>query len=318
MTGPPESIPTHPSDSSIFNEMERKPKTIYQLDTPFTVLEWYFLYVHHSAQKLTPAGPESRKMIKSLYLSFSASIPPHHTAIKDKSNSILSTLSPIGHHRASIVKSKGKRSRKRKRQEAREKAARTNSEEDSNAGSPLPEIQRHAVVGLNNILRHLQSLSQASKAKKRGAEDVLETSGQSGNKDAQPRPFAAIFALSPTPGNPSIITTHLPTMIHTSSLNFPTLPPTRLIPLSQRQADQLKSILSLARASHVGILDSAPGAEPLIAVIRENVPVMKVGWLDEVEKREYLETKINAIETYVGVSRKEMREKEEKNGVEKH
>lgn len=235
-----------------------------------------------------------------------------------------STLSPIGHHRSNLVISKGKRSQKRKRREAKEKALlRTDddSSENSTGPPPPPEIQKRLVVGLNSILRHLQSLSQASKSKQPHAGAVLGTSSdpaaeEPGDKDAQPQPFAAIFALSPTPGNPNILTAHLPTMIHTSSLNFPSLPPTRLIPLSQPQALQLKSVLSLARTSHIGILNSAPGAEALIAVIRENVPVIEVRWLDEVKKGEYLETKINAIETYVGASRKETREKEQKGEVE--
>jgi ribonuclease P/MRP protein subunit POP3 len=216
------------------------------------------------------------------------------------------------------VISKGKRSQKRKRQEAKEKAL-LNGNDDTHDGPPLPpEIQKHVVVGLNSILRHLQSLSQASKSKQRDAhaETILETpehAPEPGNKDpndlAKPQPFAAIFALSPTPANPTVLTTHLPTLVHTSSLLYSSLPPTRLIPLSQVQALQLKTILSLARTSHMGILDSAPGAEALIAVIRENVPVVEARWMDEVKKGVYLETRINAIETFVGVSRKEMREK---------
>lgn len=40
------------------------------------------------------------------------------------------------------------------------------------------------------------------------------------------------------------------------------------------------------------------------------MPEIEVRWLNEVHKGEYLEMRINAIETYAGVSRKEMREKD--------
>lgn len=241
-----------------------------------------------------------------------------HIPFENNADSKLSTLAPVGHHRTSHVTSKGKRSRKRKRQEAKEKAllATNNETRDStNDGIPSPEIQKHVVVGLNSILRHLHTLSQASKAKQPGAETTLENSeGAPEDEDSrnlvQLRPFAAIFTLCPTPASPTILTTHLPTLVHTSSLIYPSFQPTRLIPLSQLQTLQLKAMLSLARTSHIGILDSAPGAGALIAAIRENVPEMDVRWLDEAKKGEYLETKINAIETYIGASRKMTRERE--------
>ncbi|KUJ19037.1 uncharacterized protein LY89DRAFT_695738 [Mollisia scopiformis] len=265
--------------------MERKAKTIFQLDTPFTAVEW------------PKISDKDQKVLFDL---------------------LCRILSPIGQYRNDhVMPSKGKRSQKRKRQEAKEKAV---SNSCTEAVEPLdvpppPEIQKHLVVGLNSILRHLQSLSRASRPEQ--ADSRLDANTEEEETlipdDSIPlQHFSVIFALQPAPTTPTLLTTHLPTLIYTSSLAHPSLPPTRLIPLSNPQTTQLKTLLSLARTSHIGILSSAPGAEALIAVVRETVPEIKIPWLDEVKRGEYLGVKINAIDTFVGVSKKESREKEAK------
>lgn len=189
--------------------------------------------------------------------------------------------------------------------------------EASNLNPPPPEIQKHIVIGLNSILRHLQALSAAAKPSEEDSKLDTQTqktsSGESQvNEPHQPQHFAAIFATSPSPNTSALFTTHLPTLIHTSSLKHTSLPSTRLVHLTQPQTIQLRSVLSVARASHIGIHDSAPGAKALIAAIRETVPEIRVPWLDEVKRGEYLASKINVIDTFVGVSKKEAREKEQR------
>ncbi|KAF8857286.1 hypothetical protein BDZ45DRAFT_623933 [Acephala macrosclerotiorum] len=257
--------------------MERKPKTICQLDTPFTQVEWPRI-----------SDSDQTHLFELL----------------------CSTLKPIGQHRANHVTplaSKGKRSQKRKRQEAKSKTS-SNSDveiqETSTAPPPRPEIQNHVTVGLNSILRHLQELSRESKPGREaqgGSNETTENSGDAAQEKGDVTEFghlAAIFALPASP--PNILTTHLPTLIHTASLSHPSLPPTRLIPLSTPQITQVAAILSLARVSHIGILDSAPGAEGLLKMVRETVPEIEINWMNEVKKGMYLGVKINAVETLLG------------------
>ncbi|CZR61660.1 uncharacterized protein PAC_11557 [Phialocephala subalpina] len=269
--------------------MERKPKTIYQLDTPFTQVEW---------PKISDTD---------------------QTHIFEL---LCSTLKPIGLYRTNhVTPSKGKRSQNSKRQEAKAKASSNpdvSMQGSSSAPPPPPEIQKHVVVGLNSILRHLQSLSSKSKPGqelrdsgvevKEGGDDTegkIEGGVQEGH-------FATIFALPSSP--PNILTHQLPILIHTASLSSPSLSPTRLIPLSIPQASQLATTLSMARVSHIGILDSAPGTEWLLKLMRETVPEIEVKWLDDMKKGVYLSVKINAVETFIGVSRKEVRDKEKGKG----
>ncbi|KAE8446845.1 hypothetical protein EG329_011622 [Mollisiaceae sp. DMI_Dod_QoI] len=283
----------------VSNAMERKPKTIFQLDTPFTAVEW------------PKISDKDQKLIFEL---------------------LISVLAQIGQHRINhVTRSKGKRSQKRKRQEAKEKArsnADADIQEESSTALARPEIQKHVVVGLNSILRDLQALSQRSKPHQKECEPSTQnpttTSKERGDDDlkivkkaTQPSHFAALFALTPSPTNPTLLSTHLPTLIYTASLSSPNLPAIRLIPLSLSHTQQLTTVLSLPRISHIGILDSAPGAEALIAVIREVVPEIKIPWLDEAKKGEYLGVKINAIKTFVGVGKKELREMKEKHEKEK-
>lgn len=42
-------------------------------------------------------------------------------------------------------------------------------------------------------------------------------------------------------------------------------------------------------------------------MVRETVSEIEVKWLDEVEKGKYLGVKINAVETFIRISRKEKR-----------
>lgn len=60
-------------------------------------------------------------------------------------------------------------------------------------------------------------------------------------------------------------------------------------------------------------------------MVRDVVPEIEVKWLDEVKRGEYLGVKINALETFIGVSGKETRDaeralkkkvKEQERGVE--
>ncbi|KAB8289855.1 hypothetical protein EYC80_010487 [Monilinia laxa] len=96
----------------------QRSKTIYQLDTPFTAVQW----------------PEISSKHQETVLELLCSI-----------------LSPIGTHRSNhITPSKGKRSKKRKR-----RAAKT-GEEKSSETPPPPEMSPYIITGLNSIHRTLE------------------------------------------------------------------------------------------------------------------------------------------------------------------
>ncbi|KAE9367875.1 hypothetical protein N431DRAFT_348823 [Stipitochalara longipes BDJ] len=367
--------------------MDRKPKTIFQLETPFTNTQW------------PETSPQNQDTILEL---------------------LCSLLSPIGQYRATnTTPSKGKRSKKRKRKEDKSKG-----EAPDLSRPPPPEISSYVVVGLNSITRSLESLSQKSKAlksvgceendaeripqsSKSGIENKTSDVGQashhqasgakieapkiieepvndagqstqpqaspakseksaasktsqsllseakgkvlknvkppkdagqgtqskSENRDAgqviqspgpgvgtktvkaQQKPlvqdehfdhhFSAIFV--PRSSQPSILHAHLPQLVTTASLANPELPVTRLVQLPKGCDARLSEALCLPRVSFIGILDGAPHSKPLVDLVRDCVPEIEVLWLEEAKKSVYLPLKINAIESFAPVVKKEQK-----------
>ncbi|KAA8564030.1 hypothetical protein EYC84_012026 [Monilinia fructicola] len=97
----------------------KKSKTSYQLDTPFTAVQW----------------PEISSKDQETIVELLCSI-----------------LSPIGIHRSNhITPSKGKRSKKRKRRASK------SGEDKSSESPPPPEISPYIITGLNSIHRMLEA-----------------------------------------------------------------------------------------------------------------------------------------------------------------
>ncbi|TVY13676.1 hypothetical protein LARI1_G008407 [Lachnellula arida] len=250
--------------------MERKTKTIFQLDSPFTRIQW------------PEINPEQQDTILEL---------------------LCSILSPIGQHRLNHIQpSKGKRDKKRKRKEA--KLAEVPSDTSK---PPVPEISSFVVVGLNSITRHLESSSKASKPKQ-ARDYVIEVTKahepanakilEITNPEDKPQPsphLSAIFV--PRSSQPSILHTHLPQLIATASKEHPDLPATRLVQLPKDCDARLCEALGLSRVSFIGLLEGAPHSKALVELVRESVSEIKVPWLHEAQKGKYLPVKINAIET---------------------
>ncbi|KAL2064044.1 hypothetical protein VTL71DRAFT_4538 [Oculimacula yallundae] len=279
--------------------VDRKPKTIYQLDTPFTTVSW----------------PDTSPQIQEAILELLCSI-----------------LSPIGLHRSNhITPSKGKRSKKRRREEARQK---DQSEAPLDiTPTPSPEISSFVVIGLNSITRSLEELSQISKpaaitTNQKGSQTEPNqeadpganssnlsvhdqgndtTPGESKKDSELPtlKHFAAIFV--PRSSQPPILHAHLPQLIATASLAHSSLPSTRIVQLPKGCDARLCDALGLPRVSFIGLLEGAPHSKALMELVREHVPEIDVPWLREAGEKRYLKVKINAVQTSAPVVEKEKR-----------
>ncbi|KAF4625660.1 hypothetical protein G7Y89_g12500 [Cudoniella acicularis] len=269
--------------------MDRKPKTIFQLDSPFTKVEW------------PEISMENQDTILEL---------------------LCSLLSPIGQYRSNnVTPSKGKRSKKRKRQDAK-----TGNNPPKEINPPPPDISQYVVVGLNSVTKVLESSLHASKKTSHDNDsepgnvhsntEISKNISVSGDSEvhipensASPdirEHFSAVFALrSP---QLTILDSHLPQLVATASLSYPKLPAIRLVQLPKDYDKRICESLGLPRVSFIGILEGAPHSGALIDLVRSQVPEVDVPWLRERKSAEYLAVKINVINTFAPV----VKEKEKK------
>lgn len=194
--------------------------------------------------------------------------------------------------------SKGQRSKKRKRKEA--------VSEDVTSKPPVPEIASFVLVGLNSIVRHLETSSRISKPKdssqaadaEPNTPDPVTTAKSEKAESAtatQPLPHLTVLFL-PTPP-PPILQDLLPKLITTASIAHPSLPPTRLVTLPPTSHSRLSTALGVPRVSFIGLLEGAPHSGALVELVRECVSEVEVPGV----KGGYLPVKINAIETWAPV-----------------
>ncbi|KAM3073710.1 RNase P and RNase MRP subunit [Clarireedia jacksonii] len=256
--------------------MDKKTKTVFQLDTPFTAVQW----------------PQ-------------ISIKNQDTIVE----LLCSILTPIGKHRSNyVVPSKGNRSRKRKRQESK-------LDEKSSDIPPPPEISNFVLTGLNSINRsleeasknapsHTEALLDDTSRQLQGQEDIqmFLDDGEMPQSETRTYPARHVAAIFVTRSNlPSILYAHLPQLIATASKVHPDKPATKLVQLPKGAESRLTGALALQRVSFIGVLEGAPYCKALLELVRECVSDIEIPWLDEVRKAEYLEVKINSIETSVGM-----------------
>ena len=193
---------------------------------------------------------------------------------------LVSLLSPIGHHRRSHIKaSKGKRAAKRKRRQSASGASLGDTAMMLDP-PPKPEPFSCVDVGFNCITRTLQAQSGEK------------------NKPTDQRRYSMVFV---SRGNQTAaFNTLFPQMIATSARDLMPDNKTRLVGFSKPCSDKLSSSLGLARVSSVAIAVDAPGFEALWELVKETVKPVQSNWLSEAESTEYLPTQIKSIETTVG------------------
>lgn len=202
-----------------------------------------------------------------------------------------SLLSPIGHHRSRHIQpSKGKREKKRKRKEEGSTGADV-------AVPPIPEIGSFVDVGLSTVTRSLQNLAAKGHSSARvAAEDTTMSDGvQNGSL------YSAVFVARS--GYPNILSNHLPQMISVASGSHLSRTSTRLVGLSKACQDRLSDALGIPRVSCIGLRDGAPNSKALLEYIREHVPTTEAVWLRDALDTDFKDTKINSIETTIGISK---------------
>ena len=163
-----------------------------------------------------------------------------------------------------------------------------------------PEVQDYLTVGFNTTTRYLELFAQhpspsTDELDKSGAVVALKSSARPFDDPANLKPLAAVFVSRS--GQPPVLYSHLPLLTKTASLAVPSSPSTRIISLPEEAEDRLKAALGIPRVGVVGLIDGAPNASSLIELIRQNVPELKVPWLQEAVKGTYLAVKINAIQS---------------------
>jgi ribonuclease P/MRP protein subunit POP3 len=179
---------------------------------------------------------------------------------------------------------------------------------------PPPELSKFVLTGLNSINRALEGDSKIARSTIEALPDDTNSQfqkhedtqmclddGEMPTSKSQAYPNNHIAAIFVARSNlPSILYAHLPQLITTASKAHPDKPPTRLIQLPRGAESRLALALGLQRVSFIAILDGAPHCKALVDLVRECVSDIEIPWLDEVRKAEYLEVKINSIETSVG------------------
>ncbi|KAK4661483.1 RNase P and RNase MRP subunit [Podospora pseudopauciseta] len=177
-------------------------------------------------------------------------------------------LSPLGtHRRLFVTPSKGMRDRKRKRAQ------------DEDPVPPTPELAGYVDVGLSHISRTLQTMS---------------------GKDA--KPYSVVFVARS--GQSSAFHCHFPQMVALASRSQPPEKAVRLVGISKACEDKLSAALGIPRVSSIALREDAPQAKGLVDFVREHVKPVEVAWLKEARAGQYLDTKIDAVPTKIGVKKK--------------
>jgi ribonuclease P/MRP protein subunit POP3 len=185
---------------------------------------------------------------------------------------LFSLLEPLGRHRKTHrIPSKGK---KRKR----------DSETQSLTPPDPPPVASHVLVGLNNTTRYLASLARQS------APSSWSVEAQPSINSLKPLSFIAIPHPSPLS---SLLHAHLPTLVHLSSLTFPSRPQTRLVLLPSSSESRLARALHIPRVGALGILEDTPGSDALAEFVREHVGEVQVKWIDEAKQGEWKGSKVS-------------------------
>jgi hypothetical protein len=184
-----------------------------------------------------------------------------------------------------------------------------------NLQSPASGVRNEALNNSEECLKHdlqvREPPTSEAKSQEIAADHIsgakskkMKDSGESLPKAESVDPhFAAIFV--PRSGQPSILHAHLPQLIATASLAHRELPSTRLVQLPKGCDRRLCEALGLPRVSFIGVLDGAPHSKSLIDQVRECVPEIEISWLREANGSVYLPVKINAIDTFVPVAKKQ-------------
>ncbi|KAG9232041.1 hypothetical protein BJ875DRAFT_486465 [Amylocarpus encephaloides] len=269
--------------------MDKRMKTVFQLDSPFTSSKW------------PECSTQDQTTILDLLI--------RH--VRARATGTL--LTPVGQWRSNnTAPSRGKRDKKRKRKRKEAKSGETQLED---AKPPIPEIASFLRVGSNRVLRTLQCSSNTLKPSAESPTKPTSSEAMPGPqtcktaREAKDNPpndlhgtsLAAVFVARQSPS--SALERHFSQLIAVSATACPDLPAPRLVQLPPGSDAKLCEALGIARVSMIGLSVGAPHSNSLVELVRRCVPEVEIPWLQEARKAEYHPVKINAMETSMGAAK---------------
>jgi ribonuclease P/MRP protein subunit POP3 len=174
---------------------------------------------------------------------------------------------------------------------------------------PKPEMSEYIDVGLANISRNLgkgsaTALSDSTKPMEGKANERGVLTGQSSTQDKK-SPYSVVFI--ERSGHPPAFVSHFPQMVGAlSPLSNPEEGATRLVGFSRPCEEKLSTSIGFPRVSSIALRADAPGAEALVNFVRERVAPIDIAWLRQAQAGEYLDVKIDAVETLIGTKKQKV------------
>jgi ribonuclease P/MRP protein subunit POP3 len=205
-------------------------------------------------------------------------------------------LTPLGVHRKSfITPSKGKRKRSQKAGSPENPEGKSQTLDSP----PTPELFAYVDVGLSKISRDLQAMSR------KDDRNLSSEAAPSKLGEKEPKidtgPYAVVFVARS--GQPSTFHSHFPQMVALAAQPQLADKAVRLVGFSKACEDRLSAALGIPRVSSIGLRGDAPQAKGLVDFVRDHVAPIEVAWLREARTGKFLETKIDAVPTKIGVKK---------------
>lgn len=120
-----------------------------------------------------------------------------------------------------------------------------------------------------------------------------------GEAPSSPRLVAVFVCRSDS--QPSQLHTHLPLLCNIASRSSPKRI-VRLVQLPKGMEARLAASLAIPQVGFLGLIEGAPGSASLLRFLEENVPAVKVPWLED--SLEYQPTTVRAMKTIAPPSHK--------------
>ena len=167
----------------------------------------------------------------------------------------------------------------------------------------MPEISNHILIGLNSVTRHLESLAAQTAPKtapahtpsKHEADEEKENTTDHSN-DPETTPQRLAFVLIPHNHPPaSLPHAHIPTLVHLATMKSPRDTATRLLAVQPTWEPRIADALHIPHVGALAVMEGAPGADALVAYVREQVEVTTCAWIDEAMKPEWKAVKIDIV-----------------------
>ncbi|KAF1967781.1 hypothetical protein BU23DRAFT_559117 [Bimuria novae-zelandiae CBS 107.79] len=195
-------------------------------------------------------------------------------------DSLCNLLQPLGDHRKTYIHPSAGKKRKRANKTSQKEA-----HELPDAPPPPPEIGNHILIGLNSVTRHLEALAAQTAPQDKEKQNPSDQ-GQDQSKTSNPRPVALVLIPHNHPTS-SLPHAHIPTLVHLSTLNSSPETATRLLAFPPGCEPDIAAALHIPHVGALAVMEGAPGADALVAYVREQVGLTRCAWIDEAMRAEW-------------------------------